>query len=104
MTMLTVYHALQSRSSGIHWLMEELGLSYKTKIVDIRAEGGTSESYWATHPHKKVPTIVHEGVVITERAAITAYLTDAFPEKGLASAIGDKQRGPYLIRLSTPMS
>ena len=65
--MLTFYHAPRSCSSGIHWLLEELGVSYKTEIVEIRREGGAPESYRAIPPHKKVPAIVHDGVVITER-------------------------------------
>ncbi|MXQ13598.1 glutathione S-transferase family protein [Microvirga makkahensis] len=97
--MLTFYHAPRSRSSGIHWLLEELGAPYRIEIVDIRAEGGAPESYRAIHPHKKVPAIDHDDMVITERAAITTYLADAFPGKGLAPAIGDRLRGPYLTWL-----
>jgi glutathione S-transferase len=43
----------------------------------------------------KVPTIVPRGVVVTEGAAICAYLADAFPEAGLAPAHGDPLRGTY---------
>jgi glutathione S-transferase len=43
----------------------------------------------------KVPTIVHRGVVVTEAAAICAYLADAFPRKGLAPALDDPARGTY---------
>ncbi|HEU6442459.1 MAG TPA: glutathione S-transferase family protein [Microvirga sp.] len=97
--MLTFYHAPRSRSCGIHWLLEELGVSYQIEIVDIRANGGAPESYRAIHPHKKVPAIIHDDVIITERAAITTYLADAFPEKGLAPLNGDRRRGPYLTWL-----
>lgn len=94
--MLKFYHAPWSRSSGVLWLLEELGVPYETEIVDIRAEGGVPESYRAIQPNKKVPAIAHDGVVVTERAAITVYLADAFPEADLAPAIGDPRRGPYL--------
>jgi glutathione S-transferase len=66
------------------------------EIVDIRAEGGAPEAYREIQPSKKVPAIVHDGVAIHERAAIFAYLADAFPECGLAPPIGDRRRGPYL--------
>jgi glutathione S-transferase len=98
-TMLKFYHSPHSRSSGIHWLLEELGVPYETEIVNFRAPGGVPESYRAVHPHKKVPAIAHDGVTITERAAIATYLADAFPEAGLAPRIGDKARGPYLTWL-----
>ena len=44
----------------------------------------------------KVPTIKHGDVVVTEGPAICCYLADAFPAAGLAPAIGDPRRGPYL--------
>ena len=94
--MLTFYHAPWSRSSGVFWLLEELGVDYSLEIVDIRAKGGVAESYRAIQPNKKVPAIVHDGVTVTERAAICIHLADAFPEAGLAPAIGDPRRGPYL--------
>jgi glutathione S-transferase len=97
--MLKFYHAPWSRSSGILWLLEEIGAPYEMEIVDIRRQGGVDEAYRAIQPSKKVPAIVHDGVTITERAAITAYLADRFPDAGLAPAIGDRRRGPYLTML-----
>ncbi|SMH48010.1 glutathione S-transferase family protein [Mesorhizobium australicum] len=94
--MLKFYHAPWSRSSGTLWLLEELGVDYQMEMIDIRAEGGVSESYRAVQPNKKVPAIVHRGIVITERAAIAIYLADMFLEVGLAPAVGDPARGPYL--------
>ena len=96
MTMLTFYHAPWSRAAGVFWLIEELGIPYEMEIVDIRAEGGASEDYRAIQPNKKVPAIVHDGVTVTERGAICIHLADAFPLAGLAPAIGDAARGPYL--------
>lgn len=94
--MLKFYHAPWSRASGTLWLLEELGVDYQMELVDIRMEGGLPEAYRRIQPNKKVPAIEHDGVIITERAAITTYLADAFPQAGLAPAIGDKDRGPYL--------
>lgn len=93
---LIFYHAPFSRSGGVLWLLEELGVDYELRRVEM---GQAPESYRAIQPHKKVPAIVHKGVVITERAAICAYLGDAFPAAGLAPAIDDPARGPYLSAL-----
>lgn len=94
--MLKFYHAPFSRAFGVFWLLEELGVEYERVHVDIRADGGPPEGYRLIQPSKKVPAIEHDGIVVTERAAITTYLADAFPEAGLAPAIGAPERGPYL--------
>jgi glutathione S-transferase len=98
---LTLYHAPQSRSSRIIWLLEELGAPYELRLVDIpRMDGSGAADASNPHPDKKVPALVDDGTLITESAAIVLYLTDAFPGAGLGRAIGDAQRGPYLSWLS----
>ena len=97
--MLKFYHAPWSRAFGVLWLLEELGEPYELEIVDIRAKNGAPESYRAIQPNKKVPAIIHDGTIVTERAAINIYLGDAFPQAGLAPAIGDPMRAPYLTWL-----
>jgi len=95
--MLKFYHAPWSRSSAILWLLEELGVDYEMERVDIR--GGAPEEYRRIQPSKKVPAIEHHGTVVTERAAIAIYLGDAFPEAGLAPAVGKPDRAAYLSML-----
>jgi glutathione S-transferase len=94
--MLTFYHAPGTRSGSTRWLLEELGVPYELEIVDVRSDAGAPEDYRQIQPNRKVPAIVHDGVAVHERAAIFAYLCDVFPESGLAPAIGDARRGPYL--------
>ncbi len=94
--MLTLYHCPGTRSGSAVWLLEELAVPYELEIVPVGVRGDPPESYRAIHPHKKVPAIVHDGVAVTERAAIFAYLCDAFPAAGLAPPIGSPRRGPYL--------
>ena len=96
---LKFYHMPFSRASGVHWLLEEIGHPYEMEIVDIRAPEGAPESYRRIQPNKKVPAIDHDGVVVTERAAISIYLADAFPEAGLAPRVGEADRAPYLTSL-----
>jgi glutathione S-transferase len=102
--MITLYHAPRSRSSSILWLLEELGVPYKIEITPIVYGNGQGtpapESYREIHPHKKVPAIDHDGVVVFESAAIVAYLADAFPQAKLAPPVGDSRRGPYLAWLA----
>lgn len=94
--MLKFYYAPWSRASSILWLLEEIGEPYETVSIDIRAEGGVPEDYRLIQPNKKVPAIEHDGIVVTERAAIAIHLADAFPQAGLAPVIGDASRAAYL--------
>jgi glutathione S-transferase len=99
--MLTLYHAPQSRSSRIRWLLEELGADYETVYCDIpRMDGSGAPDPKNPHPEKKVPALVHDGALIAESVAIVIYLCDLFPQAGLAPAPGDPARGPYLSWLA----
>ena len=98
--MLILHHAPKTRSFRILWLLEETGVPYELNLHDIRAEGGAEEAYRAVHPHKKVPALVHDGAVVTESAAICAYVADAFPDANLGPKIGDPLRGPFLSWLA----
>ena len=99
--MLTLYHAPQSRSSRIIWLLEELGADYEIRITDIpRRDDKGAPDPANPHPDKKVPALVDDGVLITESIAIVLYLTDKFPAAGIGPRVGDPKRGPYLSWLA----
>lgn len=93
---VTFYTHPQSRGRMVHWLLEELGVPYDMKILDLDKREHKAPSYLAINPMGKVPAIVHRGVVVTEVAAIGIYLADAFPKAGLAPALDDPKRGTYL--------
>ena len=91
---LVLYTNPMSRGRIARWMMEETGQPYRTEILEY----GTSmkaPAYLAVNPMGKVPAIKHGDIVVTEAAAICAYLADAFPEKKLAPPSGSKLRGPY---------
>lgn len=99
--MLTLYHAPNSRSGSILWLLEELGVPYQTRVVDIRrADGSGTRDETNPHPHGKVPALDHDGQRVFETAAIALYLTDLFPDKGMGPVVGDPSRGEYLSWLA----
>jgi glutathione S-transferase len=91
---LVFYTHPMSRGRIVRWMLEEVGQPYRTEVVDFGPPMKT-DAYRALNPMGKVPTIVHRGTVVTEAAAICAYLADAFPEAGLAPAPGDPARGAY---------
>jgi glutathione S-transferase len=75
-------------------MLEEVGQPYRTEVMEYGTSIKSPE-YLAINPMGKVPTLRHGGSVVTESAAICAYLADAFPAAGLAPAAGDRLRGPY---------
>lgn len=100
--MLTLFHAPQSRSGRIVWLMEEIGAPYEIEYVDIfRAMTGTGARDRANlHPDGKVPALLHDGALVTESAAIALYLTDLFPEADLGAPVGSPERAAYVTWLA----
>lgn len=93
---LTLYHAPQSRSSVVLWMMEELGQPYDIKVLSLSAGDNRKPDYLAINPMGKVPALKHGDTVITEVAAICTYLTDEFPDAKLNVPIGTPRRGVYL--------
>ncbi len=83
MTSLIFYTNPMSRGQIARWALEEAGATYEQRIVEYGPQMKGPE-YLAVNPMGKVPAIVHDGKVVTECAAICAYLADAFPEVGLA--------------------
>lgn len=91
---LTLYTNPMSRGRIARWMLEEVGEPYETVLLEY----GTSmkaPDFLAINPMGKVPTLKHGDVVVTEAAAICAYLADAFPQPNLAPPHGDRRRGPY---------
>lgn len=80
---LVFYTNPMSRGRIVRWMLEEIGAPYETKFLRYGEEMNHPE-YLAINPMGKVPTIVHDGAIVTECAAICAYLADAFPDAGLA--------------------
>jgi glutathione S-transferase len=93
---LLLYHAIPSRSSIARWMLEETGQPYDVHLLDLKRGDNRAADYVAVNPMGKVPALRHDGVVVTEAAAICTYLADAFPGANLAVPIGDARRGVYL--------
>jgi len=96
MAYLKLFHAAPSRSSIVLWMLEEIGEPYDIKLLKLSEGDNLKADYLAINPMGKVPALQHDETIITEVAAICAFLADAYPEKKLNVPIGDPQRGPYL--------
>ena len=91
---LVFYTNPMSRGRIVRWMLEEVGEPYRTELLEYGTTMKAPE-YLRINPMGKVPALRHGDSVVTECAAICAYLADAFPEAGLAPPPGDRLRGPY---------
>jgi glutathione S-transferase len=91
---LVLYTNPRSRGRMARWMLEEVAQPYRTEVLDF---GTTMKApaYLAINPMGKVPALRHGDAVVTEVAAVCAYLADAFPQTGLAPPPGDRLRAPY---------
>lgn len=95
--MLTLFHAPQSRSSRLVWLIEELGAEVDIHYCDIlRGDGSGARDPANPHPDGKVPALLHDGALITESGAVAVYLAGLHPEAGLGFPQGSPERGVLL--------
>ena len=90
---LVLYTNPMSRGRITRWMLEEVGQPYTVEVIDYAQI--RSPAYLAVNPMGKVPALKHGETVVTEVAAICAYLADAFPQAGLAPAPTDPARGSY---------
>lgn len=93
---VTLYYAHPSRADTTRLLLEELAAPYDLVTLDLKAGDQLKPDYLSVNPLGKVPAIRHRGAVVTETTAIFIYLADVFAEAGLAPALDDPARGPYL--------
>lgn len=89
---LVFYTNPMSRGRIVRWMLEEVGRPYRTEFIDY-GPMMKGPDYLAINPMGKVPALKHGETIVTECAAICAYLADAFPEAGLAPT--PAERGPY---------
>ena len=93
---ITLYHSPASRAFTAYWMLEELGVPFDVRNVDIRKGEQKKPEYLKLNPAGKVPTLTDGPVVVSENPAIAIYLADRYGYGTLAPRIEDPNRGPYL--------
>jgi glutathione S-transferase len=93
---ILVYHHPFTRASATVWMLEEVGVPYELKFVDVMAGKHKVPEILALNPMGKLPLLTDDGVVVTESAAIGLYLADRYAPGRLAPALDDRARGTYL--------
>ncbi len=101
--MLTLFHSPQSRSGAILSLIEEMGIADRIdiRLVTIpRIDGSGARDPANPHPEGKVPALLHDGQLITERGAIMQHLCGLFPDSGLSPRPFSAEWGTFISWLT----
>jgi glutathione S-transferase len=93
---VVVYHHPYSRAANVLWMVEELGIPYELRFVDIMKGGQKAPEIVALNPMGKLPIVTDGDAVVTEAAAIALYLADRYSPGHLAPAFDDPARATYL--------
>ena len=96
------YFHPMSRAVTSDWMLKELNAPHEQIIVDFPAGETNTPEYRAINPMGKIPTLVDDDVIVTETAAICAYLADKFFEKGFAPPVNSSARARYYRYLFFP--
>jgi len=96
------YYNPMSRAVSTDWMLAELDAEHEQIFVETVSGGIVATDYREINPMGKVPALVDGDVVVTEVAAICAYLADKFHERGLAPDLGSPERGKYYRYLFVP--
>ena len=93
---VVLYHHPFSRASTVVWMLEEVGVDYELRFVDLKTGQHKAGDVKDHNPMGKIPLLLDGEVVVTETAAIGLYLADRYAPGRLAPALDDDARGPYL--------
>lgn len=91
---LTLYTHPISSGRIARWMLEEIGVRYAVEVIDLDTDA-RPPAFLALNPIGKIPVLCHHDTIVSETAAICAYLADAFPLAGLAPAPDSPARGDY---------
>ena len=92
---IVLYGSPSTASLVVHWLLIELGIEHELHVLDFDKHEQKSPEYLKLNPQGRVPTLLIDGQVLTESAAIAMHLADLYPQAVLAPAIGSPERAAY---------
>ncbi len=93
---IVLYHHPFSRAAGVLFQLEEVGVPYTLRYVDMLAGEQKTDAIRVLNPMGKLPILTDGDLVVTEGAAIGMYLADRYAPGRLAPALDDPARGTYL--------
>jgi glutathione S-transferase len=84
---LTLYYLPGTRAERVRWILDELGLQYATRRIELFRGEGQQPAYLAIHPLGQLPALQVDGETMIESGAIVQWLAETHPESNLAPAV-----------------
>jgi glutathione S-transferase len=97
---ITLYFAPRTRSGRVRWMLEELGVAYDLRAIDLEGGENNKVEYRRIHPLGEVPALVDDDLIVLDTTAICMYLADRFPDRQMAPPVGSPDRARYYQWLS----
>ena len=91
-----LYYADRSAAMGPRVILDEIGAPYNLIWTDIEAGSTRAPEFLSLNPNGWIPVLISQEGAIYECGAITVFLCDRHPEAGLAPALDEPERGPFL--------
>ena len=92
---IVLYGSRSTASLVVHWLLIELGIEHELRMLDFDKREQKLPEYLKLNPQGRVPTLLIDGQVLTESAAIAMHLADLYPQARLAPDAGTPERAAY---------
>ena len=90
---LHLYHAhISNCSARVRLLLEEKKIPWESHHIFLAKRENITEEYFSINPKGVVPSLVHDGKVITESNDILVYLEETFPDPSFINVASEKKR------------
>lgn len=89
---ITLYGMPRTRSFRALWALEEVGVTYEYRLVNLGQGGGQDPEFLRLNPGGKLPVLVDGDLVLSESGAICIHLAEKYPDKGLLPQAGGVDR------------
>ena len=93
--MYTLYYMPGRANLAPHIVLQETATRYRLELVDLEKQAQRSPEYLTLNPNGRVPTLIEDGFVMYEAAAITMYIAELHGEAGLAPPPATLSRARY---------
>ena len=88
--MITIYGHPATSAGRCYWLLEELGIEYKSEKVDMRAKEHKAPAFLEMNPNGKIPVLKDGSFTLFESLAINQYLAERFNPSLLGDTLEER--------------